>query len=203
MGQVVGGVCQSGWGRLLSVTNAQMPLKLALGLRGTVAGHRLGALEGGGYLPQFQCTPSWGAGMYWKRKDLRGRPRSGKTGGWRMLPKRFVTPRRAGEWTWQRTATAQCNECPAKRIAHVPAVRGPVLRLGLGQKARDLEGENNSIWGGCASDVGAQSCRRCNRVWQVDCRVLLAGGGIRGGAQAQTAPSPPLICAQCKHTLLR
>ena len=27
----------------------QMPLKLALGVRGTVAGHRLGALEGGGY----------------------------------------------------------------------------------------------------------------------------------------------------------
>ena len=26
----------------------QMPLKLALGVRGTVAGHRLGALEGGG-----------------------------------------------------------------------------------------------------------------------------------------------------------
>ena len=30
----------------------QMPLRLALGVRGTVAGHRLGALEGGGgYLP--------------------------------------------------------------------------------------------------------------------------------------------------------
>ena len=30
----------------------QIPLKPALGVRGTVAGHRLGALEGGvGYLP--------------------------------------------------------------------------------------------------------------------------------------------------------
>ena len=29
----------------------QMPLRLALGVRGIVAGHRLGALEGGGYLP--------------------------------------------------------------------------------------------------------------------------------------------------------
>ena len=37
----------------------QMPLKLALGVRETVAGHRLGALEGGGgYLPpSFQCIP--------------------------------------------------------------------------------------------------------------------------------------------------
>ena len=38
----------------------QMPLKLALGVRGTVAGHRLGALEGGagGGLPAFQCIPA-------------------------------------------------------------------------------------------------------------------------------------------------
>ena len=36
----------------------QMPLRLALGVRGTVAGRRLGALEGGGgYLPPFQCSP--------------------------------------------------------------------------------------------------------------------------------------------------
>ena len=36
----------------------QMPLKLALGVRETVAGHRLGALEPGagwGNLPPFQC----------------------------------------------------------------------------------------------------------------------------------------------------
>ena len=37
----------------------QMPLRLALGVRGTVAGHRLGALEGGGgFLPPFQCIPA-------------------------------------------------------------------------------------------------------------------------------------------------
>ena len=35
----------------------QMPLRLALGVRGTVAGHRLGALEGGGYLPPFPMHP--------------------------------------------------------------------------------------------------------------------------------------------------
>ena len=41
----------------------QMPLKPALGVRGTVAGHRLGALEGGGgYLPPFQCIPGGGGG---------------------------------------------------------------------------------------------------------------------------------------------
>ena len=37
----------------------QMPLRLALGVRGTVAGHRLGPLEkgGGGTPPPFQCIP--------------------------------------------------------------------------------------------------------------------------------------------------
>ena len=36
----------------------QMPLTLALGVGGTVAGHRLGALNGGGgCLPPFQTTP--------------------------------------------------------------------------------------------------------------------------------------------------
>ena len=45
MRQAVGGGCQSGYCRL------QMPLRLALAVRETVAWHRLGALEGGGYLP--------------------------------------------------------------------------------------------------------------------------------------------------------
>ena len=54
---VGGGVAQRRLGRQLEeVAKAvgggycqlQMPLKLALGVRGTVAGHRLGALEGGG-----------------------------------------------------------------------------------------------------------------------------------------------------------
>ena len=48
--QAVAGGCQSGYCQL------QMPLKLALGVRGTVAGHRLRAL--GGYLPRFQCIPA-------------------------------------------------------------------------------------------------------------------------------------------------
>ena len=39
----------------------QMPLRLALGVKGTVAGHRLGGgLSGGGYLPPFQCIPLGG-----------------------------------------------------------------------------------------------------------------------------------------------
>ena len=42
--QAVGGGCQSGWGRLLSVTNAT---EAGTCRSGTVAGHRLGALEGG------------------------------------------------------------------------------------------------------------------------------------------------------------
>ena len=39
----------------------QMPVRLALGVRGTVAGHRLGALEGGGGTPPFQSIAG-GAG---------------------------------------------------------------------------------------------------------------------------------------------
>ena len=39
----------------------QMPLKLAFGVRRTVAGRRLGALEGyGGGLPTFQCIAARG-----------------------------------------------------------------------------------------------------------------------------------------------
>ena len=37
----------------------QMPMRLALGVRGTVAGHRLGAFEGGGgTFPPFPCIPA-------------------------------------------------------------------------------------------------------------------------------------------------
>ena len=40
----------------------QMPLKRALAVRETVAGHWLDALEGGGgYLPPFQCIPGRGS----------------------------------------------------------------------------------------------------------------------------------------------
>ena len=51
VGQAVGGGCRSGWGRLLSVTI----LKPALGVRGTVPAHRLGALKGRGNLRPWQC----------------------------------------------------------------------------------------------------------------------------------------------------
>ena len=48
----------------------QMPLTLALGVRGTVAGHRLGALaylpSHRGYHPPFQCIP--GEGREWTQK---------------------------------------------------------------------------------------------------------------------------------------
>ena len=45
------------WGGGGCYCRLQMPLKLALGVRGAVARRRLGALEGGGYLPPFQCIP--------------------------------------------------------------------------------------------------------------------------------------------------
>ena len=57
VGQAVGGGCQSGWGRLLSVTSAIEPGTC----RQVVAGHRLGTLEGGvGGAPPFQCIPGRG-----------------------------------------------------------------------------------------------------------------------------------------------
>ena len=49
----------------------QMPLGPALAVRGTVAGHRLGALEGGGYLPPFQCIPGGGGGATCDTWDAR------------------------------------------------------------------------------------------------------------------------------------
>ena len=44
-GSIGGGGCQSGWGRLLSVTNV---IQAGTWRQGDVAGHRLGAVEGGG-----------------------------------------------------------------------------------------------------------------------------------------------------------
>ena len=50
--QSVGGGCPKRLGG--GYCRLQMPLKLVLTVRETVAGHRLGALEGGGNLPPFQ-----------------------------------------------------------------------------------------------------------------------------------------------------
>ena len=55
--QAVGEGCQSAWGRLLSVANA---VEAGTAVRGTVAGHRLDALEGvwGTLPPPFQRIPA-------------------------------------------------------------------------------------------------------------------------------------------------
>ena len=52
-----------GWRRLPKAVGGghcrlQMPLKLALAVRGTVAGHRLGALEGGGGITSVPSNAS-------------------------------------------------------------------------------------------------------------------------------------------------
>ena len=52
----------------------QMPLKLALGVRGTVVGHRLGALEGGGGVPppSNAFLEPWDRGSWmWDRDGVR------------------------------------------------------------------------------------------------------------------------------------
>ena len=51
----------------------QMPLKLAVGIRETVAGHRLGALEGGVTPPPFQCIYGGGGANYRAREVLRNK----------------------------------------------------------------------------------------------------------------------------------
>ena len=68
--QAVGGGCQSGWGRLLSVTNA---IEAGTWRQETVAGHRLGALEGGG--SPLAMHP-WGQGT-----SFGSRSRAGRGGG--------------------------------------------------------------------------------------------------------------------------
>ena len=57
--QAVGGGCQSGWGRLLSITNA---IEAGTWRQGTVAGHRQGALEGGGGVFERPYTIGGGGG---------------------------------------------------------------------------------------------------------------------------------------------
>ena len=53
----------------------RMPLRLGLGVRGAVAGHGLGSMEGpGGNLPPFQCIPWWGGGGYILRRVCPRRP---------------------------------------------------------------------------------------------------------------------------------
>ena len=50
----------------------QMPLRPALAIRETVAGHRLGGLEGGAGVtsPPFQCIPRGGGGVKGKKESL-------------------------------------------------------------------------------------------------------------------------------------
>ena len=57
----------------------QMPLRLALAVRGTVAAHMLGALEGGGGGVAGRSPPPSGASL----------PHPQPKGGWRRLPKRL------------------------------------------------------------------------------------------------------------------
>ena len=65
-----------------------MPLKLALGVRGTAAGHRLGAVEGGGdYLSPFQCIPGGG--------EAEGERCDGRRVGWSR--DEAVVAQRAGQ----------------------------------------------------------------------------------------------------------
>ena len=58
--QAVGGGCRSGWGRLLSVTHA---IESGALRQKTVAGRRLGALEGGGGSPPPPLQGIRGAGI--------------------------------------------------------------------------------------------------------------------------------------------
>ena len=59
----------------------QTPLRPALGVRGTVAGHRLGALEGMGYPPPFPMHPlGWNPNMIRPDPARHGTARQGRAG---------------------------------------------------------------------------------------------------------------------------
>ena len=72
LGQAVGAGCRCGWG---ADCRLQMPFKLALAVRGPVAGHRLGALrEGGGCgFPPFPCIPGGGGDLIKKQTNANQR----------------------------------------------------------------------------------------------------------------------------------
>ena len=63
----------------------QMPLKLRLGVGETLAGHRLGALEGGGGVPSSPSNASLGQGAVVRSSEVEGVERSGNRylGEWR------------------------------------------------------------------------------------------------------------------------
>ena len=105
VGQAAGGGCQSGYFWL------QMPLKLALAVRGTVAGRRLGTLEGGGGSPA--PPPASNA-------PLAAPPRV-----WKQAP-----PTEAGCWASSATGWPP-SDLPAPPLIPPPPPRSPSASAGI------------------------------------------------------------------------
>ena len=115
-----------------------MPLKPALGVRETVAGHRLGAPEGGGggYLPPFQCIPDWGMQTHGPTlmppPRVTSRPVHGAPGGLKSPPRRHSTasgPPPVCRWCWsvflspERSVSRRGTETPSPpRTIQSPAL---------------------------------------------------------------------------------
>ena len=119
--QAVGGGCQSGWGRLLSVTNAIEAGTWRQGDSGWAE-----ALEGGGgYPPLFPCSPRGGCGASWlgcvHAPVLTVRP--GPLRGATVAPKRAFgrsTPPQSSHHSHLRKAPA--GECLRLVIGQPPSV---------------------------------------------------------------------------------
>ena len=113
----------------------QMPLRLALGVRGTVAGHRLGALEGGrGYLPPFQGIPGGGGGATVRTGPQQRMPR-GLRGGSAFLRRVLQNAGRAGRSATSRTPFGGSSwpmSVPASREYCIACLRHVMAGAGVG-----------------------------------------------------------------------
>ena len=135
-----------------------MPLRLALGVRGTVAGHRLGALEGGGgggTPSPFQCIPAL--------------PPPSLT-----LPLPCPPPRRTGKRV--------CRE--QKRLSYVltsadhVTLVGEALFFGVSQLQEFARGRPAREEGGLRNRVAGQSMWQDHGVTLAVSPVALAAGAL-------------------------
>ena len=68
--------------------------------------------------PLCRNVPGLAPGMHYKGRDLRGGPRGGWTGGWRRLPKRFLSVTNA-------VKAGTCRQGDTDAVSHVTRREGP------------------------------------------------------------------------------
>ena len=164
-------------GRLEEVVKAvgdgwlQMPLSLAPAVRETVAGHRLGALEGGGTPPPFQCIP----GLAPCTTEAIVRMCGGGGGGQDQPVRNGVAPADAERWSSASPSdlpSLPCNRWPAVGL---PKLSGPCR----------TSGPSNG-----AAKPRRQSCR--HRPFADS--AIPHGGHGRDALEGGGSPPPPPPC---------